>query len=86
MEVREEVRRSESFKIPSPAHKRFNSSSPLITLSVTLQKLWKCLHVCLCVGVCVQHGEQMRETEAVSRSVVTIEYFNNRPMEFLFHE
>lgn len=42
-EDREEVRRSVSDKILSPAYKRFNSLSPLITLSLTLQ----CLHVCL---------------------------------------
>ena len=60
MEVREEVGHSVSDKILSPAHKRFNSSSPLITLSDPVEpvevstRLFVCVCVCVCVRACVR--------------------------------
>lgn len=62
LEVREEVRYSESDKILSPAHKRFNNLSPLIALSNPAEPV----EVSMCVSVL--YGEQMRETEGESRS------------------
>lgn len=49
MEVREEVEHSVSDKILSPTHKRFNSSSPLITLSDPAEAV----EVSICAFVCV---------------------------------
>lgn len=51
----EEVGHSVSDKILSPAYKRFNSSSPLITLSDPAEavKVSICVFVQVCTRVCV---------------------------------
>ncbi len=89
VEVREKVGHCVSDKILSPAHKRFNSSSPLITLSdpAVAVEASTCVCVCVCVRytVCI---EKMRETEG-ERSVqgsFTILRATSRPMEFLPHK
>lgn len=52
----EEVGHSVSEEILPPAYKRFNSSSPLITLSDPAEAVKKCLCVCvcMCVSVCLR--------------------------------
>lgn len=58
MEVRKEVEHSVSDKIPSPAHKRFNSSSPLITLSDPAEAVGESTFVFVCALMCVMYTKR----------------------------
>lgn len=71
MEFMEEVGHSVSDKILSPAYKRFNSSSPLITLSDPAEaaKVSICVFVQMCVCVCnTLYTEEKREGESSVQS------------------
>lgn len=73
LEVMEEVGHSVSDKILSPAYKRFNSSSPLITLSDPAEavKVSTCVFVCVCVYMiyCI-YRENEREQLRVGLTVL----------------